>query len=277
MQHNHPKIYGVLGFPLKHSFSPKLHNYWFRKLKINATYKKFEVSEKKIKELIKKIKLKKIYGLNVTVPYKLKIIKKLNWLNGDARFTRSANTIFYKNNKLIGENTDVYGFERGFLKKIKNIKKKTALILGAGGVVSSIVLALKRNKIKKIIICNRTLKKIYSLKKRFKINFQVEIWKNRNKQLNNADIIINATSLGMKNKPSLILDVRRIKPKSVYCEIVYNPLKTKVIKQCLKRGIKTLNGLDMFIFQAARSFYFWHKKKTTLNLKEKKLIFKNLK
>ena len=277
MQHNHPKIYGVLGFPLKHSFSPKLHNYWFRKLKINATYKKFEVSEKKIKKLIKKIKLKKVYGLNVTVPYKLKVIKTLNRLNGDAKFTRSVNTIFYKNNKLIGENTDVYGFERGFLKKIKNIKKKTALILGAGGVVSSIVLALKRNKIKKIIICNRTLKKIYSLKKRFKINFQVEIWKNRNKQLNNADIIINATSLGMKNKPSLILDVRRIKPKSVYCEIVYNPLKTKVIKQCLKRGIKTLNGLDMFIFQAARSFYFWHKKKTTLNLKEKKLIFKNLK
>ena len=76
----------------------------------------------------------------------------------------------------------------------------------------------------------------------------------------------------MKNKPSLILDVRRIKPKSVYCEIVYNPLKTKVIKQCLKRGIKTLNGLDMFIFQAARSFYFWHKKRITLNLKEKKLI-----
>ena len=273
---NNKKIYAVIGTPLGHTYSPKLHNYWIKKKKINAIYKKFDIKKNKLRSIIKQIKNQKLYGLNVTIPHKISVINFLDKIEGDARITKSVNTILYQKGKIIGENTDVYGVENGFLKKIHNIKNKTVYVLGAGGVVPSIILALKKYKVRKIILCNRTEKKIKKIKKLFGQNFNSFAWKNRNKFIPKADVIFNATSLGMKNKPDLYINTNLIQKKAIYCEVIYNPLETKTIKKLKKLKIKTLSGLNMFINQAQKSFYLWHKKKVKLNFREKTKIFKNL-
>tara|TARA_Y100000590_G_scaffold467671_1_gene647400 strand:- start:66 stop:899 length:834 start_codon:yes stop_codon:yes gene_type:complete len=270
------KLYAVIGTPLGHTYSPRLHNYWIKKKRINAKYKKFDIKKNRLKKIIKQIKKKEIYGLNVTIPHKVSVINFLDKIEGNARITRSVNTILYKKGKIIGENTDVHGVENGFIKKIHNIKNKSVYILGAGGVVPSIILALKKHKVKKIVLCNRTGKKIKKIKQLFKQNFHSYTWKNRNKFISKADVIFNATSLGMKNKPNLHIDTNLIRKKSIYCEVIYNPLETKTIKKLKKLKIKTLSGLNMFINQAQQSFYLWHKQMPKLSSSEKIKIFKNL-
>ena len=276
MKKNFKKLFGVIGFPLGHSYSPNIHNFWIKQKKIIAKYKKFEIKVKGLNKVIEKIRNREINGLNVTIPYKIKVIKFLDAIEGDAKITQSVNTILFKNGKVVGENTDVYGIQRGFLKKIKNIKKKTVFILGAGGVVPSIILALKKNHVKKIVLCNRTMEKIKTIRKLFNKKFLSIKWKNRNKFMPRADIIFNATSLGMKKKPELNINTDLFKKKAIYCEIIYNPLKTETIKKLNKLNIKSIDGLDMFIYQAEKSFILWHKKKPKLTLQSKRKIFNKL-
>ena len=276
MKKNNKNVYGVAGSPLGHSYSPILHNFWIRNKNINAVYKKFEVKNTDLKNIIKKIKENKIKGLNITIPYKAKIVSYLDDIRGDAKKTKSVNTVLFKNNKIIGENTDVYGVKKGFIKKIKNINNKTVFILGAGGVVPSIILALLNKGVKDIIICNRTQSKIKKINKLFKKNFKSIAWKDRNKFLSKVDVIFNATNLGMKNSPKLNINLKQIRKSVIFCEVVYNPLITLTMKNLMKRNIKTISGLDMFIYQAEKSFFIWHKKYPKLSLNNKKKIFKNL-
>ncbi len=153
------KKFLVIGNPIKHSLSPQLHQYWFGKNKINAEYKKLKIDQKQIKKILDKIRKKQIEGINVTIPFKNSVIKYLDILEGDAKKTSSVNTIYLRKQNLIGDNTDVYGFAFGILKKIKS-KIKAAGIIGAGGVTSSIILALIKKGVKKIYITNRTFSKL---------------------------------------------------------------------------------------------------------------------
>ena len=146
------KKYFVIGNPIDHSLSPKLHNYWLKKNNLDANYEKIAPSENEIKAILDKIKEKEISGINVTVPYKQTVIPFLETLSDTSKITNSVNTIFNRNGKIHGENTDVYGFEKSILINKINLKGKEAFIFGAGGVVSSIILGLRNLKIKKIYI-----------------------------------------------------------------------------------------------------------------------------
>ena len=149
------KKYLVIGNPIEHSLSPKLHNYWIKKNKIEAIYEKKRLEKHQLQELILKIKEKEISGINVTVPFKKEVIPYLDTLSPESEKTLSVNTIYFNNGKTIGHNTDIAGFELS-IKKIKyNINGKNILILGAGGVVPSIIFALYRMKASKITIINR--------------------------------------------------------------------------------------------------------------------------
>ena len=162
------KNYFVIGNPIDHSLSPRLHNFWIKKNNINAVYKKKKLSDDDLENLILKIKQKEIDGINVTVPFKKKVISYLENLTDEAKLTESVNTIFLDNDKITGHNTDIYGFISAFKSVKYDISGKKILILGAGGVVSSIIFALKKLKAKKIIISNRTRNKADSLKNLFK-------------------------------------------------------------------------------------------------------------
>ena len=159
------KNYLVIGNPIDHSLSPKLHNFWIKEHNIDANYYKKQITLKEIESVINEVKNKKIDGINVTVPFKKTILPFLDKLTPVAQETQSVNTIYRENKKIIGHNTDVGGFELGLRYLNYDIKNKTAFILGAGGVVSSIIYVLKKMEIKKILISNRTKKKLKNLKK----------------------------------------------------------------------------------------------------------------
>ena len=153
------KKYLVIGNPIEHSLSPKLHNHWIKQNKLNAVYDKKQIEKHNIKEIISEVRNGKISGINVTVPFKQDVIPFIDELSSEAKESQSVNTIYKENNKILGHNTDISGFELAIRKKGYDIKDKKVFILGAGGVVSSIILALKKMEAAKIIISNRTKKK----------------------------------------------------------------------------------------------------------------------
>ena len=254
------KIFLVIGNPIKNSLSPMLHSYWFRKNKMNYAYKKLKINQAGIKKILNKLRKKELNGINVTIPFKRSIIKHLNTLKGNALKTSSVNTVYLNKKKLVGDNTDVYGFSSGVIKKIKN-KIKTAGIIGAGGVTSSIILALIQKGVKKIYITNRTFSKLKTFKKKFKKVIYPVRWDNRYKAFGNVQILINVTSLGMLGNKDLKFDFSIFDKKINVVDIVYNPENTMFLKDARKNGHKTFTGMDMFIYQAQKAFYIWNKKK----------------
>ena len=161
------KKFLVIGNPIEHSLSPKLHNYWIKNSGIDAIYEKQKLNENELEQIISLVKEKKIDGINVTVPFKKAIIPFLDELSIEAESTQSVNTIYLKENKVMGHNTDIIGFEASIKKSKYNLVNKEVLILGAGGVVPSIIFALKKMKVSKITISNRTKKKAENLEKLF--------------------------------------------------------------------------------------------------------------
>jgi shikimate dehydrogenase len=236
-----------------------LHKYWFKKYNINADYEIIEADDKELSEIIKKIKQGNYVGINVTLPYKQKIINYIDKIVNDAELTGSVNTVLLNNNKnVIGENTDVYGLQAAYLKEIDNNFNKKALIIGAGGVSPSVILSIKKSGIKNIFITNRTDEKCIFLKKKF--NFlNIIPWENLKSEIKNFDIIINATSLGLKNGDDFNFNFSNTKSEVIYIDTIYNPLETKTFKYLRQEGRKVFNGLDMFIYQGQKSFYLWNK------------------
>ena len=235
------KKFIVIGNPIAHSLSPKLHNYWFKKN-----------NEEDIKLALHKVKEKKINGINVTVPFKKAVIPYLDKLTTEAEQTQSVNTIILNNNNLEGHNTDIFGFNKAIENINFNIEDKKVLILGAGGVVPSIIFALNKMNVSKIIISNRTKKKAENLKLQFQY-LELLDWGD----IVDFDVIINATSLGLNNEP-INLDFSNIENNKLFYDVIYNPSETNFLKEGKKLGNKTENGKLMFIYQAFKSFKLWH-------------------
>ena len=246
------KKYFVIGNPIDHSLSPKLHNYWLRENNINAIYEKKKIDEKDIQSIISEIKEKKINGINVTVPFKKAVIPYLDKLSPEAELTQSVNTIILMDNNLVGYNTDISGFTKAIKDLNFNIEGKKIFILGAGGVVPSIIFALNKMNVSKIIISNRTKKKAEDLKSQFH-NLEILDWGD----INDFDVIINATSLGL-NKEAIDLDFSKFSNNKLFYDVIYNPVETNFLKEGKKLGNKTENGKLMFIYQALEAFKLWH-------------------
>jgi len=248
------KKFFVIGNPIEHSLSPKLHNYWIKKNSIEAVYDKKKINEEDLRNIIYEIKENKISGINVTVPFKKAIIPFLEELTPEANETQSVNMIYLNNEKTIGHNTDIEGFELGIKHCKFDVKDKKIFILGAGGVVPSMIYSLNKMKASKIIISNRTKKKADDLKNSFKY-IDVVDWG----EIPNFDMIINATSIGLKNEDGIKFDYSAAGPDKFFYDVIYNPKETIFLKRAKLFGNKTENGKMMFIYQAFRSFNIWHK------------------
>ena len=248
------KKYLVIGNPIKHSLSPKLHNYWFKKNNIHAVYDKKQMEENNIKETISEMRNGKIDGINITVPFKQLIIHFVDELSVEAEESQSINTIFKENNKIIGHNTDIGGFELAVRKKGFNIKGKKVFILGAGGVAPSIILALRKMGVAKIILSNRTQSKAEKIKKTFP-DLKIVKWG----EIPEFNMIINATSLGLNKDDEIKLNYEDIGQNKLFFDVIYNPSQTKFLLNAKKFGNQIENGKMMFIYQAHQSFAIWHK------------------
>tara|TARA_Y100000590_G_scaffold455664_1_gene604762 strand:+ start:4073 stop:4864 length:792 start_codon:yes stop_codon:yes gene_type:complete len=248
------KKYLVIGNPIEHSLSPKLHNYWIEKNNIDAIYDKKKLNEEDLKNIISEVKEQRIIGINVTVPFKKSVIPFLDELSPESNETQSVNTIYLNNNKIIGHNTDIAGFELALKYSKYELRNKDILILGAGGVVSSIIYSLKKMKVSKISISNRTKQKAENLKKLFK-DLNIVDWGSTV----NFDVIINATSIGLKRDDEIKLDYSKVGSNKLFYDVIYNPKETNFLKKAKSSGNKTENGKMMFIYQAHQAFTIWHK------------------
>ena len=220
------KKFLVIGNPIEHSLSPKLHNYWIKKNNLKASYDKKFLEQDEIQRLILDVREERIHGLNVTVPFKKTVIPFLDILSDEAKNSQSVNTIY---------------------------KNKEAFILGAGGVVPSIIIALKKMKIAKIYLSNRTESKAMQIKKIFP---EIEIieWG----KVSNFDIIINATSIGLNTKDEINIDFKNISQNKFFYDVIYNPKETNFLRRAKEFGAYTENGKMMFIYQAQKAFFTWH-------------------
>ena len=271
---NKIKKFLVIGNPINHSLSPELQNYWLKKNNINAIYDKQRLDIDDLKNFVLKIKSKEIAGANITVPFKKEIIPFIDKLTPESEGTDSVNTILLNKGETVGYNTDIIGFEKAIKETNYNFLKKKVLILGAGGVVPSIIFALQRMGVKHIMLSNRTKLKAEELKNYYKK-------KNSNEniitvvdwgELPNFDVIINATSVGLKRDQTLNLDFSKIEKGKFFYDVIYNPKETNFLKAGKQLGNQTENGKKMFIYQSAEAFKIWHKIEPEINEEINKLL-----
>ena len=254
------KKYLVIGNPIDHSLSPKLHNYWIAQNKIKAIYEKKLANKNDLKKILDDIREKKISGLNVTVPFKKDVISFLDQLSPEAKETQSVNTIYLKDDKIFGHNTDIVGFQLNIKHINFNISGKKIFILGAGGVVPSIISALNKMEASDIILSNRTKEKAENLKNLFS-NITVVNWG----EVPDFDMVINATSVGLNKKDELGLNFSKVEKNSLFYDVIYNPKNTNFLDNGKKLGHKTENGKMMFVYQASAAFEIWHNVKPNIN------------
>ena len=246
--------YLVIGNPIDHYLSPKLHNYWIKKNNLKAVYDKKELNSNDLKDLIEKVREKNISGINVTVPFKKEIIPHLDRLTLDAEATQSVNTIVLTNDgKIVGHNTDINGFENAIKDTKYNLLGKKVLVLGSGGVTPSIIFALYKMKVSSVILSNRTKSKAENLQNLYN-KIKIVDWG----ELPEFDMIVNTTSVGLKKDENLDLDFSKIGKNKFFYDVIYNPRETNFLKKGKDLGNKIENGKKMFIFQAAKAFKIWH-------------------
>jgi shikimate dehydrogenase len=265
------KIYGLIGYPVKHSVSPQIHNAAFKTIGINAVYLTFEVKKEFLKKALDGVKALGIKGLNVTIPHKVNVIKYLNKLTYEANLIGAVNTILNEDGKLIGFNTDYTGVLKTFETYKIDLTNKKIVLLGAGGAAKAIAFAIAE-KASSLIILNRTKRKAVNLVKELNKKLKVNAlgnsltFKALKNSLKDADILINATSVGMEPNVNQTLVAKELLQKDmVVFDIIYNPLETKLLKEAREIGAKCINGVEMLVQQAAEAFKIWFKIEPPIN------------
>tara|TARA_B100000989_G_scaffold270241_1_gene226217 strand:- start:421 stop:1239 length:819 start_codon:yes stop_codon:yes gene_type:complete len=251
----------VIGNPIKHSFSPMIHNYWMMKYGIRLKYEQLLVRKADLERVVNEVRHNKVLGLNVTLPYKVQIIPYLDSLHETARESGAVNTVYKnKQKKIEGANTDGMGF-CSYLEKDKsfNFNGKSILVLGAGGSARGIISEMVKRKTLKINVMNRTEKKAFEIVEFYKnqpTQIIAEKW-NTDKPFENIDLIINTTSFGMGKNEHIKLNTQKLKQPTIVIDIIYNPRQTMFLEDQREKGFDVYNGIGMLVRQAAASFNFW--------------------
>lgn len=254
----------VIGDPIAHSMSPKIHNFLLQKQQINGNYEAILVKKDDLESKIKNLQEQGYAGLNVTIPHKEQIFELCDHKSQSAILTGAVNTVvFTKNGKIFGHNSDIDGFLNNLHHFQPNfsLKNKTAYVIGAGGAARAIIYGLIKSNVSNIIITNRNqnraLKLIedfrnFSSQKNCKINFLNK--EDFSANLNNCDILINSTSLGMEGQENLEIDITNLKNSAIVYDIVYKPLITPLLKSAQNQNNKIVTGIGMLIYQALVGF-----------------------
>jgi len=260
----------LIGYPIKNSLSPIMHNTIFEFLGIKFKYSIVSCSEDRLLYFLKKIRNRKIHGANITFPYKRKVINNLDYIDEASRKIQSVNTVVF-NKKLLGYNTDYYGFLKLLFQFNVSVKYKKVLLLGSGGVAKTVIYCLLKSGCNYIVLANRTKKKAEEIKNRMLFFFPgIKIFcENLNisqKVVNNSHIIINTTSIGMNNFFCPIQSNIKFYTSQVVIDIVYQQ-NTSLLRKARINGAKAINGRIMFLYQGYQSLKYWSGKKVKVNLK----------
>ena len=268
------KTFAVIGDPINHSLSPNIHNAAFMELNLDCTYIAYRIPKGELKEGIEALKKIKIDGFNVTIPHKVEMMKYLDKMDESCSLIGAVNTVTNIDGVLKGYNTDMDGFLDPIKKREVTIRDANILLLGAGGAARAIVTGFAKEKAKHITIANRTLENANNLAQfGNKIGIDcngVEI-KNLEGNLQEYNIIVNATSIGLKNESSPI-SLHSIKPKTVVYDIVYMPMNTDFLKKAKAKDAIIIYGYEMLLGQAVRAFEIWHKIEAPYNAMKRVLL-----
>jgi shikimate dehydrogenase len=266
------KICGVIGDPIAHTLSPTIQNSAFRHLNLDFIFLAFKVKTEELETSIKAVRALGIRGLNVTMPHKTEVINYLDEIDKTSRFLNSANTIVNTESRLLGYSTDGIGAIKALIANGVELASCNVLLLGAGGAGRAIALSLVE-EVSKLVILNRDYKKAKKLESdlnlKFKKNISAESLSTASltSNLRDSDVLINATNVGMiSNQKLSIVDSNLLTPNLTVMDIVYNPLETKLLADAREVGAKTINGIDMLIYQGAASFELWTGKKAPVDV-----------
>ena len=256
------KSFAVIGDPIDHSLSPNIHSAAFREMDLDSSYIAYRIPKGELEEGIEGLKKIKIDGFNITIPHKIEMMKYLDKIDESCSLIGAVNTVSNKDGVLKGYNTDMDGFLEPFKKKRLSINGTKVLLIGAGGAARAIVAGFAKEKAKSITIANRALEKGENLSKFAKKTgldsnaIKIEDVKDSAKDY---DIIVNATSVGMfpENYDAITSLENSFKKGQIVFDVVYNPVKTQLLKLAEKEGAITVDGLSMLVYQAAKSFELW--------------------
>lgn len=272
-----PKIYGLLGYPVKHSLSPLMHNAAFKALGINAEYRLFEIKPEQVEDFLKYLSQNNISGLNVTIPYKERVIPFLAHLSDEAKLISAVNTIRVSGDSSEGFNTDGEGFLRHLTEDLgfSPIGKMIAII-GAGGAAKAVSVYLSKLKPKKLAIYDIDKAKAKALISHLKENFKdVEFIladSIEELKIQNSDLLVNATPMGMKETDPCLVNEKFIHNNLLVYDLIYEPKETKLLKLARLKGAKVANGLGMLLHQGALSFEIWTAQKPALEIMRNALM-----
>ena len=272
------KIYGLIGYPVKHTFSPLMHNAAFESLGINAIYLPFEVRPENLQSSLSYMKSIGVCGLNVTIPHKEKVLEYLDEIDKEASLIKAVNTIVIKNGRLKGFNTDGKGFVNS-LKEGFGIspKGKRFFIMGAGGASRAISFSLALRGASRIVLVDKIRKKAINLARSLTRNTPCEAvaLKKDKKAIKelilNSDVFINASPCGMKLSDPKVMEPEFLHKGLFVYDIIYNPRITKLLKDAKKRGARISNGAGMLLNQGAISFKLWTGRKAPVRIMKKAL------
>ncbi len=268
----------VIGNPVKHSRSPQIHQYWLKHYGLDGSYELAELAPDQLAGFIEKLRHNENAGANVTLPYKSDVIGFLDDIDEDARSVGAVNTIYKRSEKLLGTNTDIYGFlthlslsAPDWLKNTKNV-----VILGAGGAARAILSAMKTSGVDNVYIANRTISRAQNLADEILPTARsVEMSKVQG-ILPSMDLVINTTSLGMAGQLPLELDLSTLPGHAIVVDIVYTPLKTRLLLEAENHGLIAVDGLGMLLHQAVRGFELWFGTRPEVTRELRQMVEKSL-
>lgn len=254
------RIAGVMGWPVAHSLSPRLHGYWLDHYRIDGAYLPLPVRPEDFAEALKALVKLGFAGANVTVPHKEAALAAVNTVTETARRIGAVNTVVVRpDGTLLGENTDAFGFIENLTAAHHDwtVSRGPAVVLGAGGAARAVCTALLDAGIPELRLSNRNRERAAALASDLGASIEVISWEARTDALDRAALLVNTTTLGMVGQPPLDLDLRRLPSDAVVTDIVYNPLKTQLLTRAKERGNVAVDGLGMLLHQARPGFSAW--------------------
>lgn len=249
----------VIGWPISHSRSPLIHGYWLERYRIDGSYTRQPVEPSSLEPFLAGLSEAGYAGCNVTIPHKEKAFDLVTAADETTERLRAVNTVFVRDGKSYGTNTDGEGFINSLQQSAPghSLKNSRAVVLGAGGAALAVVNAILEQGASEVVVANRTMEKAELLKQRFGSRVVPLDWSKVADQLSECSLLVNTTSLGMKGQPEITLDLSRLDPVAVVSDIVYVPLRTKLLVDAAERGNTVVEGLGMLLHQAVRGFSLW--------------------
>ncbi len=255
---------GVMGWPVAHSKSPTVHEYWLKQYAVDGNYVRLPVKPEDLEQALKTLPNKGLAGVNLTVPHKQSALEFVDVVSDEARRIGAVNTIFVESDgRLRATNTDTYGFAENLRVSAPgaDFKNDPAVVLGAGGAARAVCVALQDAGVPEIRVVNRTVSRARKIAEDLGKNIKPISWEEGSSQLSDAGLLVNTTVLGMDGCPPLEIDLKFLPEKAVVADIVYAPLETQLLKAARARGLTAVDGLGMLLYQAQAGFEGWFGRK----------------